>query len=256
MLSVVDAALEPGKTRLEATGLAWARLGRHALDTVAFAGTLNKDWWDTYAVSRLPQEVDVLMQGVQPGLAAFEPFRNSARAIGQRAVDAEVALVRNGWEVARFWLLGGASAPAVATAAAPFEVPVVEAVVVPAAESAAEPAAEPVAEPALVEAAPVAVVVEPAPAEAPAEAAAAEAVVPDAVTAEADVAEEPAPGLLEILGIGPKLLEKLEAAGVTELSQLAAFGADEIEALDQRLALRGRSIRDNWVGQAKALLEG
>jgi large subunit ribosomal protein L21 len=57
-------------------------------------------------------------------------------------------------------------------------------------------------------------------------------------------------------GLGPKLKERLGEAGITSLTQLAALGDDEVEKLDAELDLKGRIAREDWVGQAKQILEG
>lgn len=57
-------------------------------------------------------------------------------------------------------------------------------------------------------------------------------------------------------GVGPKLKEKLAGAGVTSLSQIAAWSDSEAEKIDADLELHGRVQRDDWVGQAKDLLAG
>jgi predicted flap endonuclease-1-like 5' DNA nuclease len=59
--------------------------------------------------------------------------------------------------------------------------------------------------------------------------------------------------LTAIKGLGPKAAEKLQAAGVTTLSQIAAWSAADIEKFDEVLNARGRIARDEWVSQAKAL---
>jgi large subunit ribosomal protein L21 len=57
-------------------------------------------------------------------------------------------------------------------------------------------------------------------------------------------------------GVGPALKKKLEAAGVTSLKQIAAMSVAEIEVLDNELKLGGRTIREEWIEQAKELLAG
>lgn len=59
--------------------------------------------------------------------------------------------------------------------------------------------------------------------------------------------------LTKIKGIGPKLEEKLIAAGIKTYAQLAAMTAKEAQALDDQLGLQGRVMRDGWVKQAKRL---
>lgn len=57
-------------------------------------------------------------------------------------------------------------------------------------------------------------------------------------------------------GIGATLKKKLQAAGITSLTEIAALSADEIARLDTDLKLGGRIEREEWVEQAKELLAG
>ena len=59
-----------------------------------------------------------------------------------------------------------------------------------------------------------------------------------------------------ISGVGPKLKEKLSGGGVNSLAQIAAWSESEAEKVDTDMELRGRVLRDDWVGQAKDLLAG
>ena len=59
-----------------------------------------------------------------------------------------------------------------------------------------------------------------------------------------------------ISGVGPTLAKKLKAAGVTSLSQIAGWSADDVTKYDADLELRGRAERDEWVQQAKDLVAG
>ncbi|VAW19337.1 NADH-ubiquinone oxidoreductase chain E [hydrothermal vent metagenome] len=59
-----------------------------------------------------------------------------------------------------------------------------------------------------------------------------------------------------ISGVGPVLEKKLIALGVIRFDQLAAFGAKEIDALDDALNFKGRIVRDQWTKQAAALVKG
>ena len=75
---------------------------------------------------------------------------------------------------------------------------------------------------------------------------------------EADASSEKAAGddgddLTAIKGLGPKAAEKLNEAGVTRLSDIAAWSEADIETYDELINARGRIARDDWVGQAKAL---
>lgn len=60
--------------------------------------------------------------------------------------------------------------------------------------------------------------------------------------------------LSRISGVGPVLVGKLEALGITTLQQVADFTAEDIERIDGELNFKGRIERDDWVGQAKQFL--
>lgn len=57
-------------------------------------------------------------------------------------------------------------------------------------------------------------------------------------------------------GVGPALEKKLVAAGITSLTQIAAWKKADIAKFDEELDLRGRAERDEWVAQAKDLVAG
>lgn len=59
--------------------------------------------------------------------------------------------------------------------------------------------------------------------------------------------------LTKLSGLGPKMAEKLHAAGIFHYWQIARISADEIAALEEELKLGGRFEREDWVGQAKEL---
>ena len=61
--------------------------------------------------------------------------------------------------------------------------------------------------------------------------------------------------LKKIPGIGPVLERKLNALGVTRYDQFANLSDEEINKVDEALNLKGRIMRDDWVGQAKTLAE-
>ncbi len=64
---------------------------------------------------------------------------------------------------------------------------------------------------------------------------------------------EGADDLKKLTGVGPALEKKLHEAGVTSFAQIAAWGADDIAEMDDKLSFKGRIERDGWVDQAKAL---
>ncbi|WP_105371917.1 5' DNA nuclease [Neorhizobium huautlense] len=61
--------------------------------------------------------------------------------------------------------------------------------------------------------------------------------------------------LKRISGIGPKLEAVLKGLGVKSVSQIAAWKDADITRFDKELGFEGRIKRDDWVGQAKALLK-
>ena len=70
-----------------------------------------------------------------------------------------------------------------------------------------------------------------------------------------EAARGEADDLKRITGISPKLEQRLNDAGVFHFWQLADLDADHANALDRQLKLRGQVAREDWVGQAKKLVE-
>ena len=62
--------------------------------------------------------------------------------------------------------------------------------------------------------------------------------------------------LKELSGVGPALEKKLHEAGVTTFAQIAAWTADDIAEMDEKLSFKGRIEREGWVEQAKQLAKG
>lgn len=56
--------------------------------------------------------------------------------------------------------------------------------------------------------------------------------------------------LKKISGVGPKLEGLLHENGVFHFDQIAAWGAEEIAYMDDKLSFKGRIERDNWIEQA------
>lgn len=66
-----------------------------------------------------------------------------------------------------------------------------------------------------------------------------------------------ADNLLQIKGIGPKLNTMLVGLGITRFDQIAAWGAAEIDKVDDHLGtFKNRITRDAWVEQAGLLASG
>lgn len=61
--------------------------------------------------------------------------------------------------------------------------------------------------------------------------------------------------LKRITEIAPKLELRLNDAGVFHFWQLADLDAEQMEALDRQLRLKGQIGREDWAGQAKKLVE-
>lgn len=57
-------------------------------------------------------------------------------------------------------------------------------------------------------------------------------------------------------GVGPALEKKLAAAGVTTLTQIAAWTPEDVERIGAELGFKGRIEREEWIDQAKELLAG
>lgn len=63
-----------------------------------------------------------------------------------------------------------------------------------------------------------------------------------------------AENLSTISGLGDASQEKLATKGITNFSQLSALTAEQMAALDKELQLGGASARNDWIGQAKAIV--
>ena len=61
--------------------------------------------------------------------------------------------------------------------------------------------------------------------------------------------------LKEINGIGPVLEKTLNDFGIQSWEQLAELRADEVDKIDQAIAFPGRIEREEWIEQAKTLVE-
>lgn len=56
--------------------------------------------------------------------------------------------------------------------------------------------------------------------------------------------------LTRISGVGPVIVKKLHAQGVTTFAQIAAWTPEDVAAMDDVLNFKGRIDRDNWLEQA------
>lgn len=71
-----------------------------------------------------------------------------------------------------------------------------------------------------------------------------------------DAPEGTADDLKKITGVGPKMEQTLNELGIYHYEQVAKLTKNDIAWVDDRLRFKGRIERDDWVGQAKALVEG
>jgi len=62
--------------------------------------------------------------------------------------------------------------------------------------------------------------------------------------------------LTKLVGIGPKLSERLADMGVTKFAEIASWTDVDLAKFDSALDLKGRAIREAWVAQAKRYAEG
>ncbi|MFO7805233.1 MAG: fused NADH-quinone oxidoreductase subunit E/endonuclease, partial [Paracoccaceae bacterium] len=63
--------------------------------------------------------------------------------------------------------------------------------------------------------------------------------------------------LKQLKGVGPKVEMALNAVGIYHLDQVASWTPDEVDWMDENLeGFKGRASRDNWVGQARQLVNG
>jgi large subunit ribosomal protein L21 len=79
---------------------------------------------------------------------------------------------------------------------------------------------------------------------------------PEAAPVAAPIGEAKADDISLIGGIGPKILKGLNDMGITTLAQIAAWTPEDIERVESELKQKGRVAREEWIEQAKELLEG
>jgi len=62
--------------------------------------------------------------------------------------------------------------------------------------------------------------------------------------------------LTTISGVGPVIVKKLHAEGVTTFAQIAAWSDADVEAIEEKLSFKGRVGREDWIAQAAELAKG
>ena len=83
-------------------------------------------------------------------------------------------------------------------------------------------------------------------------AATAKAAAPKAKAAPAAASGE-GDDLTQLSGVGPALLKKLSAAGISTFAQIAAWTEADVAEFDEKLSFKGRIEREGWIAQAKEL---
>ena len=75
-------------------------------------------------------------------------------------------------------------------------------------------------------------------------------------TATAEAAPPVSTEITGIIGVDAAMAERLAGEGVSDLTQIAKWSADDIADYDAKLGLDGRIAAEDWVGQANDLLAG
>lgn len=75
-------------------------------------------------------------------------------------------------------------------------------------------------------------------------------------TAEHDETKSDITDVTLIDGIGPKISAMLHEEHITTLQHIADMSEHDMAELDEKLDLRGRSAREEWILQAKELIGG
>ena len=69
-------------------------------------------------------------------------------------------------------------------------------------------------------------------------------------------AVEGADDLSKISGVGPVIVGKLHAEGITTFAQIAEWTDADVEAIEEKLSFKGRVGREDWIALAKELAKG
>lgn len=80
-------------------------------------------------------------------------------------------------------------------------------------------------------------------------------VINPVATTRTDSATDQQDDLKKITGVGPKLEQVLNKQGISTYAQIANMSSKEMVEIGEKLGFPGRIERDDWVGQAKTLIE-
>ncbi len=62
--------------------------------------------------------------------------------------------------------------------------------------------------------------------------------------------------LSKLAGVGPVMVKKLNENGIATFAEIAAWSPEQAAEIDEKLGLKGRVERDDWIAQAKELMKG
>ena len=72
---------------------------------------------------------------------------------------------------------------------------------------------------------------------------------------EAEAKEETKDDLTKIKGLGPKTETTLNSLGITTFKQIASWTKDDVDMVNKKIAIHGKSNRASWIKQAKSFME-
>jgi predicted flap endonuclease-1-like 5' DNA nuclease len=78
----------------------------------------------------------------------------------------------------------------------------------------------------------------------------------ETVEQSAEAVAAAADDLTRLVGVGPRLAERLGDLGVKSFKDIAAWTDEDVASFDKALDLKGRASRDAWVAQARRFAEG
>ncbi|MBT8429026.1 MAG: hypothetical protein KJN79_03855 [Gammaproteobacteria bacterium] len=67
--------------------------------------------------------------------------------------------------------------------------------------------------------------------------------------------DDTADDLQQIKGIGPKIAGILQELGIRRFEQIAAWSPEKVDWVNERLRFKGRIEREEWISQARALMD-
>lgn len=81
------------------------------------------------------------------------------------------------------------------------------------------------------------------------------ATLAEPVTEAVDEAVAVSDDLTRLVGVGPRLAERLAGLGVQSFKDIAGWTDEDLAKFDKALDLKGRAVRDAWVAQARRFAE-